>query len=129
TEEAVAAVPKEIAEASAAMGASKWHTISKVVLPAAMGGVITGFILSIGRAIGETAPIMFTAVVAFKTTASFSLLDPVMALPYHLYFLVAEVPGSTTNQYGTALVLMIIVVVLFAAASIIRRRYNKKTGW
>ncbi|MDR0509194.1 MAG: phosphate ABC transporter permease PstA [Candidatus Methanoplasma sp.] len=129
TEEAVAAVPKEIAEASAAMGASKWHTIAKVVLPAAMGGVITGFILSIGRAIGETAPIMFTAAVAFKTTAAFSLLEPVMALPYHLYVLAAEVPGSTTNQYGTALVLMIIVVALFAAASMVRRRYNKRTGW
>jgi len=129
TEEAITAVPKEIAEASAAMGASKWHTISKVVLPAAMGGVITGFILSIGRAIGETAPIMFTAAVAFQMTASFSLLQPIMALPYHLYFLVAEVPGSTANQYGTALVLMIIVVALFAGASLIRSRHNKKMGW
>ena len=129
TEEAVAAVPKEIAEASAAMGASKWHTISKVVLPAAMGGVVTGFILSIGRAIGETAPIMFTAAVAFKTTAAFSLLEPVMALPYHLYYLTTQVPGSTANQYGTALVLMMLVVALFAAASMVRRRYNKRTGW
>jgi len=129
TEESIIAVPKEIAEASAAMGASKWQTISKVVLPAAMGGVITGFILSIGRAIGETAPIMFTAAVAFKMTASFSLLQPIMALPYHLYFLAAEVPGSTTNQYGTALVLMAIVIVLFVGASIIRSRNNKKMGW
>jgi len=129
TEEAVSAVPKELTEASAAMGASKWHTIAKVILPASMGGVITGFILSIGRAIGETAPIMFTAAVAFKTTATLSLFEPVMALPYHLYYLAAQVPGSTDNQYGTALVLMIIVVALFASASVIRHRYNKRTGW
>jgi len=129
TEEAVSAVPNELKEASAAMGASKWHTIAKVVLPASMGGVITGFILSIGRAIGETAPIMFTAAVAFKTTATLSLFEPVMALPYHLYYLAAQVPGSTTNQYGTALVLMMIVVALFAAASVIRHRFNKRTGW
>ncbi|MDR1404038.1 MAG: phosphate ABC transporter permease subunit PstC [Candidatus Methanoplasma sp.] len=129
TEEAVSAVPKDLTEASAAMGASKWHTVSKVLLPASMGGVITGFILSIGRAIGETAPIMFTAAVAFRTTSSFSLLDPIMALPYHLYYLASEVPGSTANQYGTALVLMMIVIVLFAAASVIRYRYRKKTGW
>jgi len=129
TEEAVSAVPKELAEASAAMGASKWHTIAKVILPASMGGVITGFILSMGRSIGETAPIMFTAAVAFKTTATLSLFEPIMALPYHLYILAAEVPGSTTNQYGTALVLMMIVIALFASASMIRRRYNKRTGW
>ena len=129
TEEAIIAVPKELAEASAAMGASKWYTIAKVVLPAAMGGVITGFILSIGRAIGETAPIMFTAVVAFKMTASFALLQPIMALPYHLYFLISEVPGSTAQQYGTALVIMIMVVSLFVVASLIRRRYNKRMGW
>jgi len=129
TEEAIIAVPRELTEASAAMGASKWHTIAKVVLPAAMGGVITGFILSIGRAIGETAPIMFTAVVSFKMTAAFALLQPIMALPYHLYFLIAEVPGSTSQQYGTAFVLLMIVVVLFTMASLIRRRYNKRMGW
>ncbi|MDR1691082.1 MAG: phosphate ABC transporter permease PstA [Candidatus Methanoplasma sp.] len=129
TEEAVSAVPAELSEASAAMGASKWQTISKVVLPAAMGGVITGFILSVGRAIGETAPIMFTAAVAFKTTVGFALFEPIMALPYHLYYLVSEVPGATDNQYGTAMVLMMIVIVLFAAASLIRRTYNKKVGW
>ena len=129
TEEAVRAVPKELSEASAAMGASKWQTISRVVLPAAMGGVITGFILSIGRAIGETAPIMLTAVVAFKTTAGVSPLEPIMALPYHLYYLTSEVPGSATMQYGTALVLMMIVMVIFVSASAVRRRYNKRTGW
>jgi len=129
TEEAVSAVPKELSEASAAMGASRWQTISKVVLPAAMGGVMTGFILSIGRAIGETAPIMLTAVVAFKTAAGVSPLEPIMALPYHLYYLTSEVPGSSTMQYGTALVLMMIVITIFASASMIRRRYNKRTGW
>ncbi len=129
TEEAVSSVPKDMSEASMAMGASKWQTVSKVILPASMGGVITGFILSIGRAIGETAPIMFTAAVAFKTTATVSLLEPIMVLPYHLYYLASEVPGSTTNQYGTALVLMLLVISMFVSASLIRHRFNKRTGW
>lgn len=129
TEESLDCVPKDLTEASMALGAGKWHTICKVIIPAAMGGIITGMILSVGRAIGETAPIMFTAAVAFKSTAGFSLLEPIMALPYHLYYLASEVPGSTANQYGTALVLIIIVVVLFGAASAVRSRYSKRTGW
>ena len=128
TEEAISAVPKELGEASTALGASKWQTISRVILPASMGGVLTGTILGIGRAAGETAPIMFTAAVAFKTTLGISLFEPVMALPYHLYYLAAEVPGATANQYGTALVLMIIVIILFVVVSLIRRTYARKTG-
>jgi phosphate transport system permease protein len=129
TEEAVKAVPPYIAEASMALGASKQQTVSKAVVPAAMGGIITGMILGAGRAIGETAPIMFTAAVAFRAATEVSLLEPVMALPYHLYYLAMEVPGSTANQYGTALVLMIIVVAMFAVAAYIRHRYAKRTGW
>ena len=129
TEEAVSAVPREINEAAMALGSSKWQATSKVVLPAAMVGVLTGIILSIGRAAGETAPVMFTAAVAFKTATGVSLLEPIMALPYHLYYLTAEVPAATTNQYGTALVLMMIVIGLFALVSFIRFRYSKKQGW
>jgi phosphate transport system permease protein len=128
TEEAVSAVPRDLAEASYAMGAGKWHTVWRVIVPTAMGGVLTGVILGLGRSIGETAPIMFTAAVAFKTVVGVSLLDPIMALPYHLYYLLAEVPGSTANQYGTALVLMAIVVGLFATASLVRSHYQKKIG-
>ena len=129
TEEAVLAVPAEIREASLAMGVSKWETTIKVVLPAAFGGVLTGLILSLGRAAGETAPIMFTAAVAFQRALGNSLLDPIMALPYHLYYLAAEVPGSTDMQYGTALVLLAIVLSMFLLASVIRHFYAKKVKW
>jgi phosphate transport system permease protein len=130
TEEAVRSVPNELREASAAMGASKWHTTAKVVIPAAMAGVVTGFLLSIIRAIGETAPIMFVAAVALRTTVSSSLLDPIMALPTYIYRMAAEVPGGTPRAYGAAIVLMAIVLSLFMVVSVIRRRHNKKmSGW
>ena len=129
TEEAILTVPMELREASRAMGATKWQTTYKVVLPAAMGGTITGAILAIGRAAGETAPIMFTAVVAYQSELAGSLFEPVMALPYHLYYLSAEVPGATGAQYGTATVLLIIVLGMFIAASLIRNHYNKKIKW
>jgi phosphate transport system permease protein len=129
TEEAILAVPKELREASLALGASKWETTLKVVIPAAFGGVVTGLILSLGRAAGETAPILFTAAVVFRSSISLSLLDPVMALPYHLYFLATEVPGSETMQYGTALVLLLIVLFMFALASVVRYKYNKSIKW
>jgi phosphate ABC transporter permease subunit PstA len=129
TEEAVLAVPRELREASLALGASKWETTIKVVIPAAFGGVVTGLILSLGRAAGETAPIMFTAAVVFRSSISLSLLDPVMALPYHLYFLATEVPGSETMQYGTALVLLLMVLFMFALASVVRYRYSKNIKW
>ncbi|HKM13830.1 MAG TPA: phosphate ABC transporter permease PstA [Candidatus Methanomethylophilaceae archaeon] len=129
TEEAVSAVPKTFMQASMAMGSSKWQAIYKVILPAAIGGVITGIILSLGRAAGETAPIMFTAVLAFSSSASLNPFEPVMALPYHLYFLATEVTGSTTNQYGTAVVLLLIVLSMFLVASLIRHHYSKNTNW
>ncbi len=129
TEEAVSAVPKTFMQASMAMGSSKWQAIYKIILPAAIGGVITGIILSLGRAAGETAPIMFTAVLAFSSSASLNPLQPVMALPYHLYFLATEVTGSTTNQYGTAVVLLLIVLSMFLVASLIRHHYSKNTKW
>ena len=129
TEEALRTVPKELREASRAMGATKWQTTYKVVLPAAMGGTVTGAILAIGRAAGETAPIMFTAAVAYMPELSVSLMEPVMALPYHLYYLAAEVPGATGAQYGTATVLLLIVMGLFALASFVRGYYNKRIRW
>jgi len=128
TEEAVSAVPKELNEAALALGSSTWQSTSKVVLPAAMGGVLTGMILSLGRAIGETAPIMFTAAVAYKRVAGVDIFEPVMALPYHLYYLAMEVPGTQMNQYGTALVLLMIVMMLFLAVSLVRHHYSKRLG-
>lgn len=129
TEEALRAVPGELREASRAMGATKWQTIYKVVLPAAFGPTITGAILAIGRAAGETAPIMFTAIAAYKPVLAGSIFDSVMALPYHLYHLAAEVPGTEAMQYGTATILLIIVLAMFGAASVLRNHYNKKVKW
>ena len=129
TEEALKSVPKDLREASRAMGATKWRTIYKVVLPAAMGGVVTGAILSIGRAAGETAPIILTAAVISQPHLAGSILDPVMALPLHLYHLAMDLPGTTELQYGTATVLLIIVLVFFVAASLIRSHYSKKVRW
>lgn len=129
TEESIQAVPHELREASRAMGASKWQTTVKVILPAAISGVMTGSILAVGRAAGETAPIMFTAAVGFSTSMAGSIFEPVMALPYHLYYLSMEVPGSTAQQYGTACVLLILVLAMFLLASVIRYRSNKKIRW
>ncbi len=129
TEEALKAVPMDLREASRAMGATKWKTIYKVVLPAAMGGVITGSILSIGRAAGETAPIMLTAAVISQPSLAESIFDPVMALPLHLYHLAMDLPGTTAYQYGTATVLMAVVLAFFVVASLIRNHYNKKVRW
>ena len=129
TEEAMKSVPPELREASRAMGATKWKTIYKVVVPAAMGGIVTGSILSIGRAAGETAPIMLTAAVISQPHLAGSILEPVMALPLHLYHLAMDLPGTTDLQYGTATVLLFIVLVFFVAASLIRSHYNKKVRW
>ncbi len=129
TEEALKSVLKDLREASRAMGATKWRTIYKVVLPAAMDGVVTGAILSIGRAAGETAPIMLTAAVISQPHLAGSILDPVMALPLHLYHLAMDLPGTTELQYGTATVLLIIVLIFFVAASLVRSHYSKKVRW
>ncbi|HJH58021.1 MAG TPA: phosphate ABC transporter permease PstA [Euryarchaeota archaeon] len=129
TEEAIDAVPHDLREASRAMGASKWKTTYKVVLPAAMGGVVTGSILAIGRAAGETAPIMFTAAIIFQPTLANDIFDSVMALPLHLYHLAMDVPGSTDEQFATAIILLIIVFAVFGLASLVRSHYNKKVKW
>ena len=129
TEEALKAVPNDLREASRALGASKWKTTFSVILPAALGGTITGAILALGRAMGETAPIMFTAVVAFQPHLAGSIMDPVMALPYHLYYLATEVTGSGDIQYGCATILLLIVLSMFLLASVVRNHYNKKVKW
>lgn len=129
TEEALKSVPQSVRHGSLALGASKWQTIKKVVLPPALPGIITGTILSIGRAAGETAPIMFTAVVFSSRFLPSSEFEPVMALPYHLFILSTNVPGAQTNQYGTALVLVAIVVMVYMVAIIIRNHYQKSIKW
>ena len=98
TEESLKNIPQSLREGSLALGATQWQTIRSVVLPPAIPGIVTGAILSIGRAAGETAPIMFTAVVFSSRFLPTSLTQPVMALPYHLYILATNVPGCLHEQ-------------------------------
>ncbi|HKM42108.1 MAG TPA: phosphate ABC transporter permease PstA [Methanocorpusculum sp.] len=126
TEEALKSVPDSLREASLGLGATKWQTIKNIVLPSAAPGILTGTILSIGRAAGETAPIMFTAVVFSKRFISMDLFEPVMSLPFHLFILSTSVPDSETQQYGTAVVLICIVMAIYLVAIVIRKRFQKR---
>lgn len=128
-EEALRAIPKAYREASLALGATKWQTIYKVVLPAAFPSMLTGFILGISRAAGETAPIMFTAAVFFTVQLPTSIFSEVMAMPYHIYVLATagtEIHKTRPLQYGTALVLMFLVLGLNLVAIIVRNKLQKK---
>jgi phosphate transport system permease protein len=127
TEESLKNIPQSLREGSLALGATRWQTISKVVIPPAVPGIVTGAILCIGRAAGETAPIMFTAVVFSSRFLPTSEFQPVMALPYHLFILATNVPGASTNQYGTALVLLALVVGMYAIAIIVRYHFQHKS--
>ncbi|CCK81405.1 MULTISPECIES: phosphate ABC transporter permease PstA [Desulfobacula] len=129
SEEALKAVPNTYREASLAMGATKWQTIRKVVLPSAFPGIITGSILGLSRAAGETAPIMYTGAVFFTPDLPGSLLDEVMALPYHIYVLATagtNIEATRHLQYGTALVLIVLVFGMNLAAIILRSKMRKK---
>ena len=127
-EEALKAVPDTYREASLGLGATKWQTIQRVVLPAAFPGMITGAILSLSRAAGETAAIMFTAAVYYTTRLPDSLLDPVMALPYHIYVLATagtDIEQTRPLQYGTALVLIALVLGMNLVAIYYRSKLRK----
>ncbi|WAC05093.1 MAG: phosphate ABC transporter permease PstA [Methanoregula sp.] len=126
TEESLKNIPQSLREGSLALGATRWQTIYRVVLPPAVPGIVTGTILSIGRAAGETAPIMFTAVVFSQRYLTSSVFEPVMALPYHLYILATNVPGSSANKYGTALVLLLLVTGIYSVAIFVRTNFQKK---
>ncbi|MDY6838957.1 MAG: phosphate ABC transporter permease PstA [Thermodesulfobacteriota bacterium] len=129
SEEALRSVPDTYREASLGLGATKWQTIYRVVLPAALPGILTGAILGIGRAAGETAPIMFTAAVFYTPSLPSSLFDEIMALPYHIYVLATagtEIEATRHLQYGTALVLIVLVLGLNLFAIIYRARLRKR---
>jgi len=131
-EEALRQVPPTFREASLALGATRWETIYKVVLPAALPGILTGSILALGRAAGETAPIMFTAVTFYTLHLPTSPLHEVMALPYHVYVLATagtHIEQTRPLQYGTVLVLIALVLGLSLVAVIIRTRMRKKRKW
>ena len=127
-EEAILYVPQEIKESSYALGATKWQTIKGVVLPYALPGILTGAILGIGRAAGETAPIIFTAATFYTRHLPHSIFDEVMVLPYHIYALMTE--GTAPEYqvpiaYGTALVLILLVLSINLIAIIIRYKARK----
>lgn len=131
-EEALKSVPQTFREASLALGVSKWRTISRIVLPSALPGILTGAILGVGRAAGETAPIMFTAAAFFTAVLPKSIFDEVMALPYHIYVLATagtHIEQTRPLQYGTALVLIALVLGIDLIAIVLRSVVRRKKRW
>ena len=131
-EEALKGVPQTFREASLALGVSKWQTTLRIVIPTALPGILTGSILGIGRAAGETAPIMFTAAAFFTTKLPSSIFDEVMALPYHIYVLVTagtNIEQTRPLQYGTVLVLVALVLGIDLLAIVIRSHMRGQKRW
>jgi phosphate transport system permease protein len=129
-EEALVSVPRSFREGSLALGATKWQTIRRTVLPNAIPGLITGTILGLSRAAGETAPIIFTVAVYFQGTLPTSVREPVMALPYHLYVLSTEASMAPEGiKWGTALTLLAVVLGMNLIAALIRVHYRRKRVW
>ena len=127
TRESLLAIPNHLREASLALGATKWETITKVILPAAMPGILTGVILSISRAAGETAPIMFTAVAFYLPFLPISYWDQVMALPYHLYVISTQVPNMPPSFINSTLFILVVITLSFNLfGAFIRQRFNSK---
>lgn len=126
TREALLAIPNSLREASLALGATKWETISKVAVPAALPGISTGVILSISRAAGETAPILFTAAAFYLPFLPRSIFDQVMALPYHLYVISTQVPNMPqNNMHGTLFILVFITVGFNLIGAYVRSKFEK----
>ncbi|NSW86390.1 MAG: phosphate ABC transporter permease PstA [Syntrophobacteraceae bacterium] len=129
-EEALRAVPTEFRTVSASLGGTRWQGIRYIILPQALPGIITGIILGLLRAAGETAPILFTVAAFFLPHLPQSPFDQTMALPYHLYVISTQVPGMPDSiKYGTALVLLALVLSMNIAASIIRSYFRRRRQW
>ncbi len=129
-EEALRAVPQSFRVVSISVGATRWQTIRRIVLPQSLPGIMTGVILGLERAAGETAPILFTAAAFFLPKLPTSILAPTMALPYHLYVISTQVPGMPVEiQYGTALVLIVFVLGMNLIATAIRSRARARRQW
>jgi phosphate transport system permease protein len=130
TEEALRAVPQSFRVVSVSLGASRWQTIWRIVLPQSLPGIITGVILGLERAAGETAPILFTGAAFFLPRLPNSPLDETMALPYHLFVISTQVPGMPIQiQYGTVLVLLAFVLGMNLIATVIRSRARARRQW
>jgi phosphate transport system permease protein len=130
SEEALRAVPQSFRVVSVSLGGTRWQTIRQVVLPQALPGILTGVILGLERAAGETAPILFTAAAFFLPRLPASPFDQTMALPYHLFVISTQVPGMPLQiQYGTALVLLVFVLSMNILATAIRSYYRRRRQW
>lgn len=129
-EEAMRSVPQSFRVVSISLGASRWQTIWRIVLPQSMPGILTGVILGLERAAGETAPILFTGAAFFLPRLPGSPMDATMALPYHIFVISTSVPGMPVSiQYGTVLVLLAFVLVMNVIATVIRRRARARRQW
>jgi phosphate transport system permease protein len=129
-EEAMRSVPTEFRTIIASLGGTRWQGIRRVVLPQAFPGIITGIILGLLRAAGETAPILFTVAAFFLPRLPHSPFDQTMALPYHLYVISTQVPGMPFSiQYGTALVLLVLVLSMNVLATITRSYFRRRRQW
>lgn len=130
TEEALRSVPYSFRVVSISLGATRWQTIWRVVLPQGLPGVLTGVILGLERAAGETAPILFTGVSFFLPNLPHSAFDATMALPYHIFVISTQVPGMPVQiQYGTVLVLLVFVLGMNLIATLIRQRARARRQW
>ena len=127
TEEALKTVPNEIKEGAVALGATHWESIYRIIIPSAIPGIITGIILALSRAAGETAPILFTGVFFYQRFLPSSIFDEFMALPYHLFILSTQhhdIEGVRSLAYGTALILIFLVFSLNLVAFYIRAKFR-----
>jgi len=130
TEEALRSVPYRFRVVGVSLGGTQWQTITRVILPQALPGILTGIILGLERAVGETAPILFTGATFFLPHLPTSPMDATMALPYHIYVISTQVPGMPSSvQYGTVLVLMVFVLGMNLIASLIRSRARSRRQW
>jgi phosphate transport system permease protein len=130
TKESLQSVPQAFRVACWNMGATRWQTISKVVLPNSISGILTGVILVVSRTAGETAPIMFTGAVAFLPFLPQSVFDPTMAMAYHLFYISTAATGVPDEiRYGTALVLISMVLLMNAASIAFRARLRGRKKW
>ena len=123
-------IPHNFRVVGLSLGGTRWQGIRKIILPQALPGIITGIILGLERAVGETAPILFTGATFFLPRLPGSPLDATMALPYHIYVISTQVPGMPIQiQYGTVLVLIVFVLAMNLIASIIRSRARSRRQW
>jgi len=130
TKEAIEAVPYSFREISFSLGATKWQTVRYCVLPYAIPGILTGTVLSLSRAAGETAPILFTVAAFYLPRLPRSVFDQVMALPYHLYVIATQVPNMPASiSFATAFVLIALVFLMNLVSILLRVHFRKKKQW